>query len=162
VRGRPRKPPQLRLLEGKRGHRPIEFGPKFKTGFGPPPRSLDAESKKLWRTISKALSEHGISARVYRTMLEGLCLNYSRAMQAERVLQEKGLTIEMVRFDDRGHETGSYVQQRPEVSIASKAWAAVRLYCSEFGLSPASNGKVSVPKTRKESLRDTLMAENVR
>jgi P27 family predicted phage terminase small subunit len=147
LRGRPRKPAQLRLLEGHKGHSPIVFGPKFSDGFGSCPKFLEGEAKKLWRQLSKELEAKGLSAKVFRPMLEGLCYWYG---EWRRLIAE-------VKINDTFFcEKSGYEGPRPQVTMSQKAFQNYRLACQEFGLTPASNGKVTVPKSKKQSLKEKL------
>ncbi len=147
MRGRPRKPAALRLLQGNTGHRQVTFGPKFKDGFGSCPKHLAGEARKLWRQLAKELDEKGLSARVFRPMLEGLCYWYGEWRRCAQIVMELGETV----------ETADGPRPRAEVRMGEAAYSLFRSCCQEFGLTPASNGKVTVPKSKKESLRDELL-----
>jgi P27 family predicted phage terminase small subunit len=150
--GPPPKPIALKLLQGNPGHETkakLNRGPKWNRGFGSCPRWLPAEARKLWRKLAPQLEAKNLSAAVYRPALEGLCTSYARALTAEAVLGEKGLTMAYTT------EAGAcYEQQRPEVAIAAKAWAAVKGFCAEFGLTPAAVGRVSVARGSEKSLAE--------
>lgn len=150
--GPPPKPPDLRLIEGNPGHRPIRRGPTFsETRFGSPPKSLKPIARKLWRELVPQLEAANLSARVFRPALEGLCQAYQRAVEAEEAIVKLGTTF----TTEKG-----YVGVRPEVSIAQKAWNQVRSFCQEFGLTPSAKGRIVVPKKPTASLKDKLMGRN--
>ena len=159
MRGRPRKPPQLKLLQGNPGGRPVVFGPKFSNGFGSCPKYLKAEAKqgekrvpgpaeRLWRQLSRELDEKGLSAKVFRPMLEGLCYWYG---EWRRLIEETSLNGRLKQSQE------GRITIRPEYRDLHTAFLNYRLACQEFGLTPATNGKVTVPKSKKQSLRDMLM-----
>ncbi len=109
----------------------------------------------MWKKLVPELELLGLSAKAYGPALEGLCINYARAREAEAVLASEGLTVSFIRRDKNGNEISNYVAQRPEVGIANRCWAQVRLFCQEFGLSPSAATRIGSSKT-EESLDDLL------
>lgn len=86
---------------------------------------------------------------VDRDTLAGYCLALVRAIEADAVIAEHGLTIKV---GDNG-----YVQQRPEVAIAFKAWQLVAKFAAEFGLTPSARTRISVPdRPRRNKLREFI------
>jgi P27 family predicted phage terminase small subunit len=154
--GRPPKPGILKLVEGNKGKRKIRLGPQYDKGFGSCPKRLIGEARKLWRSLAPQLESKGLSAKVFRPALEGLCVNYARALEAEEILREKGFSIEIDRVDKSGNPIGTYLQQRPEVAIAQKSWHLVKLFLVEFGLTPSSIGKVDAKNEEEKSLEELL------
>jgi P27 family predicted phage terminase small subunit len=65
--------------------------------------------------------------------LEGMCIAYSRAQRADRLVNSKGLLLQ--KFD------GS-LTANPAVAVSMKAWAEVRKFAQEFGLTPSSRTRV--------------------
>lgn len=151
--GPPRKPVALKLLEGNRGHQSqkiLNKGPDWHDSFGPCPKHLKGEARKLWKKLVPQLASKNLAAEVYRPALEGLCRNYARALQAEAILDSQGLTMSFQKSED-----GTvYEQQRPEVSIAQKSWQAVKAFAAEFGLTPAAVSKIQMPTKKERSLDD--------
>jgi P27 family predicted phage terminase small subunit len=139
----------MKIAEGNPGHQKLNPGPGFTPGIPKPPSVLKGAGRKLWKRLAVQLHEQGLMTEEFATELEGLCFNYSRAIEAEKVLKEKGMTFET--------EKG-YVGQRPEVSIAQKSWQAVNTFAAKFGLSPADQGKIIVPNLKKASLKERIRA----
>jgi len=81
--------------------------------------------------------QSGVITQVDRAGLVAYCLIYARAMEAERQLASTGLVITT--------EKGQQVQN-PLVRIADRAWAEARAYEVEFGMTPSSRSRVSVPE----------------
>ena len=103
-----------------------------------------------------------MAASVYRTALLGLCSNWQKVVAAETILHKKGNTYEILReagkdADGNPKFVCSYICQRPEVSIAFKAWDKVKAFGALFGFSPADVQRVVVDQPKEESLRDELM-----
>jgi P27 family predicted phage terminase small subunit len=149
MRGRPRKPAELKLVAGNVGHHPIVFGPSFSPGFGSCPKHIRGEGRKLWKTLTGELTAQGLDAKPYRGMLESVCYWYNEWRELIHDIQLNGRTYTI-------SETG-YTAPRPEVVQAQKAWVNYKNASVEFGFTPASNGKVTAPKTKKQSLKDSIM-----
>lgn len=154
--GRPPKPPILKILEGNKGKRKIRLGPKYDKGFGSCPKRLTGDARKLWRSLAPDLESKGLSAKVFRPALEGLCVNYARAIKADEILANEGFCFEFEKTDKEGNPIGSYMQQRPEVAISQKSWHIVKLFCVEFGLTPSSIGKVNAKNEEEKTLAELL------
>ena len=148
MRGRPRKPSHLKLLDGNPGHKPFTFGPTFEKGFGSCPKYISKEGKKLWKTLTKELDSQGMSAKVYGALLEGLCYWYG---------EFRRLVIEVAEEDTFKSATSGYEGPRPQVKMSQVAFQNYKSACVEFGFSPASSSRVSAPKTKKQSLKDSIM-----
>ncbi len=78
-------------------------------------------------------------------MLEGACVGYARAVQADLLLA-KGLLIEEPIFNKDGDQVGMRVKTHEAVAISNSAWKQVKAFCSEFGLSPVSRTRLALEK----------------
>lgn len=94
-------------------------------------------------------------ARIDQAVLAGFCQSWARWEQAEKVVEEKGLTMSIT-----SKSGGIYEQQRPEVSIAQKSLAQMQALGRELGWSGSARGSLKVtvpepaaPKTMKDRLR---------
>jgi P27 family predicted phage terminase small subunit len=84
-------------------------------------------------------------------MLEGACVNYARAVQADLILERDGLTVEESMIDpESGERVVLKVKRHPADLISATAWRQVRSFCSEFGLSPVSRTRLAVDKKQHE------------
>jgi P27 family predicted phage terminase small subunit len=136
--GRKPKPLQLRIIEGNPGHRPLQKNQPKPTPVAPSrPAGLKGEAKREWCRIVPELERLGLLTVIDRAALAGYCQAWARAVAAEKVLAEKGQVKET---------PNGYLQQRPEVSIAFKAWQLVRAFAAEFGLTPSARSRLSVQK----------------
>ena len=153
IMGRPPKPTAIRVLEGNRSKTPLnEREPRPRTTRVHCPTWLDVEAKREWRRVIPELKRLGLMTIVDVAALAGYCQAYSRWQQAERVLTEKGLTMEI---ETKGG--GMYEQQRPEVSIAQKYYALMMSTAAKFGFEPSSRSRLSVPGQREDEL-DALLS----
>ncbi len=140
-RGPAPKPTALRVIEGNRGHRPIAKNEPKPTPILPTrPAWLLPEAKREWSRVVAELAQMGILTLVDRAALAAYCQAYARAVEAERAIRKKGLTFTMK----------GYIQQRPEVAIANRAWQMVRAFASEFGFTPAARTRIQVSKNPED------------
>jgi P27 family predicted phage terminase small subunit len=74
----------------------------------------------------------GLVTVVDGEFVEGLVINYVRATLADREVQRRGLVV----------DTPHGPKANPALKVSEKAWAAVRSFGVEFGLSPSSRARV--------------------
>lgn len=156
MRGRKRKT-ALQLAQdgdtakaGVNKHRErLESIPEARVGLPECPKHLKGLARQAWEFWSGELAYMQQDHRPDAMMLEGACVNYERAVWAHRKEQEQGSTIELWEKADDGRMFCLEMKKHPAVSIREKAWALVRSFCSEFGFSPVSLTKLSVPKRDK-------------
>lgn len=138
--GRPRKPTQLKVLEGtarKDRSNPAEPTPPVAGVHERPPVWLRASSRPWWRRIRPLLVQMQVMTGADPVALGLLCDALADYVAARKVIEVKGSTFETV------GDAGLMVRQRPEVYIAADAWRRSKLMMTEFGLTPASRAKVS-------------------
>lgn len=105
------------------------------------PRWLDKNARKEWRRITKELKALGVISKLDVAALAGYCEAFAEMQLMTELIEKNGRTF----ITDKG-----YVGQRPEVSIKNKAADRMRAFLKEFGLSPSSRTRVSVPKNDDE------------
>ena len=86
------------------------------------------------------LEEQGLLSAMDRAALAGYCELYARWMKALREIQKGGEVINT--------PNGSQ-QVSPWVSIARSAEKELRMFASEFGMTPASRSKVDATPKEK-------------
>lgn len=88
TRGPASKPAELKLLEGNRGHRPLDLTSLFRPEVGLPdaPRWLLPEAKKAWRRLSTELMRYNLLSKVDRDAFALLCQTVGRLEQIERAI----------------------------------------------------------------------------
>lgn len=104
---------------------------------------LDEEAKKEWQRVAPGLQSRGILTSVDRAALEAYCVAYARWQAAEKLIEEKGLTVATVNRDG-----GKMIRKNPAVGIAEDSMKIMRSFASEFGMTPSSNCSMNV--TRQE------------
>lgn len=153
LRGRKPKPVAQQIAEGdprKRGVHKLDQKladePKAQRGLPDCPRHLKGRARAAWGFWRAELEAMNLDCRPDAMMLEGACLNYSRAVQADLLVAAAGLLLEEPITDSEGDVVGTKYKANPAISISSNAWRNVRAFCSEFGLSPVSRTRLTIEK----------------
>ena len=101
------------------------------------PEHLDDKAKEEWARISKELYRVGLIAKIDRAMLGVYCIAYSRAVYAEKKIQE----------DKDGNliqSSGSgYQQIGPWLQIYNRAVEQMKSAAAEFGMTPSARVRVN-------------------
>lgn len=115
-----------------------------KPGVEPKPREIvdtsaplslqyDRDAVGCWNQLAPLLKELKVFTVGDTLPLEGLCRAYSRAVQSDRAIESHGVVVK--------NDFGTLVKN-PACAISQTAWAEVRKFCQEFGLTPASRSRV--------------------
>jgi len=144
IRGRKPKPTHLKLVTGNPGKRRLNRNePMPELAIPMPPAELNDDAKVEWGRLSHHLFRMGLLTELDRGPLACVCQSYGRWMQAERLIAEQ---------QKRSIENGLLamsakrnVIQNPLLAIARAARADYIRYAIEFGLTPSSRARVSVP-----------------
>ncbi|KKL54928.1 hypothetical protein LCGC14_2260500, partial [marine sediment metagenome] len=122
------KPSHLTLIEGNPGKRAINRNEPKPQPIAPPcPAWLDYEAKAEWKRVAPELERLGLLTIVDRAALAAYCIAWSHLRKAQEKLQ-KGDIIS------------------PYFTVVQRAQEKVRQFCAEFGLTPSSRGRMSVPE----------------
>ena len=161
MRGRKPKPLQRALADGdtcKIGINKLkakaEAEPKAGKGLPDCPAHLKGRAREAWEFWVKELEEMDLDRRPDAQMLEGACVAYHRAVQADLMVAREGITCKskvVVKGTDKaGNPTRRVVvlkiKAHPAITISSSSWRQLRAFCSEFGLSPVSRTRLSIEK----------------
>ena len=92
VPGRKPKPPNLRVIEGNRSHRPIPSTPKHAPVAPPCPPWISEVAKTEWKRIAPELEKLGLLVTVDKAALAGYCENYAVLVQCGKYIKNKGGT----------------------------------------------------------------------
>jgi phage terminase small subunit len=71
-------------------------------------------------------------------MLEGVCVNYAGAVQADAIIPQGCQVKEPIINHPTGEVMGTKSKNHPAVAVSNSSWRQVRAFCSEFGASPVS------------------------
>jgi P27 family predicted phage terminase small subunit len=99
------------------------------------PPYLDRYGKGFWNEYVPRLAGEGVFKNVDRPAFEAMADCYSQFRRAQKVIKKEGMTFET---------PNGYIQQRPEVGIATKAKEQLRLMMAEFGMTASSRKRIGV------------------
>ena len=106
------------------------------------PSHLTPAASAVWDDIMLDLEKRRVVTRADQYSLVLVCEAYSEYLQAREVLAEKGLT-----YETTNAQGNVMVRKRPETSLAADSWRRAKVGLANFGLDPASRGRVeSVPQ----------------
>lgn len=137
------KPTRQKKLEGthrkdREAPNALDFNPA--TDLPAPPDDLRSEAaRQCWEVCAKELHGKGMLAVVDLALLRAYCYQVSLMLEAEEELELNGKT------ETRHTANGSYQVRSPWVAILSDATEKVHKIGQQFGFSPASRTRISVP-----------------
>ena len=149
ARGPAPKPPELRLLEGNRGHRPLDVTGLFRPEVGTPdaPKWLTAEARKAWRRLAPELVRYNLLSKVDRDGFAMLCQTVGRLELIERALAGR-----MATATAEGREAAEALLDRTPnglqvqsalYQVLNREQAKLHGMLAAFGLRPDSRAKVT-------------------
>lgn len=139
--GRPRKPTQLKVVQGTtRADRANPGEPKIAAGAVSQraPAWLSANARPWWRRVRPILARMKVLTDADPIALGLLCDALADYVAARDQLAKEGRTYETE------SEAGRMIRANPLVGDQADAWRRAKLMLTEFGLTPASRAKVSV------------------
>lgn len=144
--GRPRKPTSLKILEGNRakGRKPsLDNEPQPDRIIGVPkaPPYLGRDAKREWKRIFETCRDANGCWLSCADLgfVEGACVAYGRAVEADLVLKEEGFTV-----TSKNQGGNVYKTHHPAFSISKDSWKQYRDACGQLGMSPAARAKLNV------------------
>lgn len=147
------KPTQLKKLAGNPGKRPLNDNePRFAYASVTCPAWLDKVARREFKRIVRIAPERLITA-ADRGTLAAMCQLYSRAVYAEQKIREDAAVITTINLNE---------VQSPWVGIANTAWERYIRLSAEFGLTPSSRSRISLPtEGSKKSLKEQLQEDDL-
>lgn len=159
--GRRPKPTNLKVLAGNPGKRKLnKLEPSFvkEEQNNIPEELLNKENSialKEWKRIAPELLEANVLTKIDRTAIVAYCMCYQRWIQAEEAIKIDGL----VSYSEKSRT----IYQSPYVSISNQALIQMRAFMAEFGMTPATRGKIQAPRNTEENpLAEFLKRANER
>lgn len=152
-RGPPKKPTELKLLQGIPGgkHKLPRAEPKpSKTRNARPSIPLSKGSKKIWTQITGRLEALGLLTEIDINMLSRYCDIFDKWLQAKAYLDANGFKYPVYeRLSDKDLRAGkkpriTYLAQFPEVSVYKELGKDLARLEAQFGMSPASRAGLGV------------------
>lgn len=137
-RGPAPKPTNLKVIQGTyRKDRSTGAEPVPAPTIPKCPTFLKGEARREWKRISVELEKLKLLSEIDRAALAAYCENWAMFVLATKEIRENGITC----LSPNGH-----VMQRPEIAIRNKAMMQMKTFLAEFGMTPASRTRISVPE----------------
>lgn len=149
LRGPNAKPIELTLLEGNRGHRPVDLNGMFRPEVGLPdaPRWLLPEAKKAWRRLSPELLRYNLLSKVDRDGFAQLCQTVGRLEQIERAIAARQATLVAAGKEPAEALLGSTPNgmqvQSAMYTILNREQAKLHQMLAAFGMRPDARARVT-------------------
>lgn len=131
------------MAGGSKHARPLE--PKYRTPVGKPPEILAGVALETWQKISNEMTAAGTISNVDAEALLAYCT----------AVQDLHDTYEDIETFGRIVETERGLVKNPAFTIRATALTQIKAFACEFGLTPASRGKVKgSPDEKKNKFAD--------
>lgn len=93
----------------------------------------DKTARACWERLRPRLLKLKVLTKNDDVALEGLCIAYARALEADEAVEKYGMVT---------NDKFSGLKANPAVGMSRAAWAEVRKFAQEFGLTPSSRTRV--------------------
>lgn len=143
------KPVALKVLEGNRGHRPLDLSSVFRPEVGVPtmPKRLAPEARKAWRRLSTELVRYNLLSVVHADAFAMLCRTIGRVEVLERAIEAK----QALAVADGKDASEALVELTPKgmriqsvhYTMLNREMDKLRSLIAEFGLTPAQQARVT-------------------
>jgi len=147
------KPVARQIAEGdpaKRGPNKLKAllaaEPRTTSGTPACPRHLKGRARAAWKVWSEELEIMNLDKRPDAQALEGACVNYARAVDADIEVDRSGIVLEESIIADNGERIVLKSRVNPAVTVSNAAWRQLRLFCGEFGFTPVSRTRITMEK----------------
>ena len=145
--GRKPEPIALKVLNGiERKDRLNQNEPKPEAPSLEYPDYLTDESKKIWNKYALSLKKLGIFKQTDEFAFVTLCQECGRWIELQKIIntktkKEEGYTTKNIAKGDK---------PIPEMAMARESLKQIRALMIEFGMTPSSRSKISVPGAEDE------------
>jgi P27 family predicted phage terminase small subunit len=146
MRGRKPKPTSVKILTGNPGNLRLNHDePKPPVAVPECPVELSPAAKAEWDRLGRELAGLRILTALDRAALAAYCEAYALWIEAITAVRKHGTMVK---------SPSGYPMQSPYVAIANKQAEIMMRIASEFGFTPASRSRISVPIEREPTLFD--------
>jgi P27 family predicted phage terminase small subunit len=146
--GHNKEPANIHVLRGTVHPRQNKAHPQPRPGRPTCPGWLLPEAKAEWRRVVPELLRLGVLAAIDRAALAAYCEAWARWCECEAVIGREGATVP-------GHR--GVLRKHPLLPALHAYAAMVKAFGQEFGLTPASRGRLSVAPPRKADPFDDFL-----
>jgi phage terminase small subunit len=150
LRGPPPKPTRIRRLEGNRGRRPLPGNePQYPSGVPERPSGMSAASRKIWDTLVREMAPSGVLRPVDALALVQLCEDQAMLDTLRKGMDQMTRELSKKAKENKRDLPGGpliqlsrTIEGRRTLSTIRELSAQIMVQRREFGLTPASNGRV--------------------
>ncbi len=146
MRGRRPTPTRLKVLTGNPGKRPLNHAePRPDPAIPDCPPELGPVAQREWQRLVGDLGALGLLTSLDRAALAAYCGAYALWAEATQNIQKFGTMVK---------SPSGYPIQSPYVAIANRQAEIMMRIASEFGFTPASRSRISLPQEQERTLFD--------
>ena len=146
MRGRKPKPTSVKILSGNPGKRALNHHePKPLATVPECPSELNPAARTEWDRLVKDLAPLKMLTSLDRAALATYCQAYALWSEAIIAVHKFGAMVK---------SPSGYPMQSPYIAMANKQAEIMMRIASEFGFTPASRSRISVPSDREPTLFD--------
>lgn len=143
------KPVELKLLEGNRGHRPVDLTQTFRPEVGLPsvPAGLSPGARKVWKRLSPELLRYNLMSAVYSDTFEDLCETVADVKLLRRAMRSRQALLR-AEGKDESHAWLAFTPngmpvQHPLFQVLRALRSDMLRLLDKFGLNPAEQASVT-------------------
>jgi P27 family predicted phage terminase small subunit len=166
--GPPPKPTALKQLAGNPGHRALNGNePQPERVIPAMPRGLPKRAQRFWRDHAEKLERLGVLTAVDGPAFTLMALHYAVALEALAIIQqglvvtagEEGAPPSVVMGGLMAVDENGAMRKHPLLQVWRENSTAFRHYAAQFGLTPASRGRLSIPEPTEEDDYEAFLRE---
>jgi P27 family predicted phage terminase small subunit len=124
------------------------------------PTWIQGEARREWKRIVPELLELGLLTLVDRVALAAYCQAWAELVECTKVLQAEGRLVRepIMSRGEEPQKIGEKIRKHPIVAMQRDAFARVKVFLAEFGLSPSSRSRVrTISKPTEDDPLQELM-----
>jgi len=146
MRGRRPKPTRIKILTGNPGKRALNKNEPRPDPVVPEcPPELGASAQREWHRLVGDLSKFQLLTNLDRAALAAYCGAYALWAEATEAIQKYGTMVKA---------PSGFPMQSPYIAIANRQAEIMMRIASEFGFTPASRSRISMPQQDEPTLFD--------
>ena len=148
MRGRIPKPTRIKALTGNPGKRALNKNEPRPEPVAPAcPPELGSSAQREWDRLVGDLSKLNLITSLDRAALATYCGAYALWAEATEAIQKFGTMVK---------SPSGYPMQSPYIAIANRQAEIMMRIASEFGFTPASRSRISMPQPTEPTLFDAV------
>ncbi len=143
------KPAELKVLEGNRGHRPLDLTSTFRPEVGLPsiPKGLSTGARKVWRRLAPELLKYNLMSAVYSDTFEDLCETIADVKELRHSIRSRQALLRSQGKDPaeafEAATPGGMPVQHPRYQILKSERQMMHSLIAKFGLAPSEQASVT-------------------